>query len=411
MDRGRSQAPFAHPAGLDMKSDKASLLPFTLGSGVLAFLLLAANLRPALTAVGPVLDEVRSSLALSGTAAGLLSTLPLMIFAGFSPVAPRVQAAVGLERTLAGCLVLIVAGIVVRSQGSAAALFVGTVIFATGIAVANVLVPSLIKRDFPHRIEAMTTAYLLVMSLTAAVSTGIAAPLSASLPGGWRSSLAVWAVPALLALACWLPLMRTAGGPVPAVTPEGATKPLWRSAMAWHITAFMGLQSLFFYVLVAWLPVFLADHGVSPAESGLLLTLFQAVSFAVGFAVPVLLRRVRDQRPLAVAPSLVTVLCIIGLTVAPQFAVLWLVISGISIGCTFILAFAFIGLRTADHRQAAALSAMAQSAGYLIAAIGPVAFGALHDLTADWAAPMASLAAAVVIQAAAGLGAGRPGYV
>lgn len=394
-----------------MKSDKVSPPPFTLGSGVLAFLLLAANLRPALTALGPVLDEVRSSLALSGTAAGLLSTLPLMIFAGFSTVAPRAQAAVGLERTIAGCLALIAAGIVVRSQGSAAALFGGTVIFATGIAVANVLAPSLIKRDFPHRIEAMTTAYLLVMSLSTAVSTGVAAPLSASLPGGWRSSLAVWAVPALLALACWMPLVRKAGAPAPAAKPEHAPKPLWRSAMAWHITAFMGLQSLFFYVLVAWLPVFLADHVVSPAESGLLLTLFQSVSFVTGFAVPALLRRIRDQRPLAVAPSLVTVLCIAGLEVAPQLAVLWLVISGISIGCTFILAFAFIGLRTADHRQAAALSAMAQSAGYLIAAAGPVAFGALHDLTAGWAAPMGSLAAAVAIQAAAGLGAGRPGHV
>jgi CP family cyanate transporter-like MFS transporter len=393
-----------------MKTDKTAPRPLPLSYGVLALLLLAANLRPALTAVGPVLDEIRGSLGLSGTVAGLLSTLPLLMFASFSPLAPLTQAA-GLERTFAGSLALIVAGVAVRSQGSAAALFGGTVIFAIGIAVANVLVPSLIKRDFPQRIEAMTTAYLMVMSLTAAVATGVAAPLSASLPGGWRSSLAVWAVPAVLALVCWLPQVRKAGAVAAAAMPDGATKPLWRSAMAWQITAFMGLQSLFFYVLVGWLPLFLADHGVSPAESGLLLMLFQVVSFAVGFAVPALLRRTRDQRLLAVAPSLVTVLCATGLAVAPQFAALWLVISGVSVGITFILAFAFIGLRTADHRQAAALSAMAQSAGYLIAAAGPVAFGALHDLTAGWTIPMASLTAAVVIQAAAGLGAGRPRLV
>jgi CP family cyanate transporter-like MFS transporter len=393
-----------------MKVDNQASRSFPFSYGVLAFLLLVANLRPALTGVGPVLDEIRSSLGLSGAAAGLLSTLPLMIFGFFSPLAPLAQTA-GLERTFAACLALIAGGVAVRSQGSVAALFGGTVIFATGIAVANVLVPSLIKRDFPHRIESMTTAYLMMMSLTAAVSTGVAAPLSASLPGGWRSSLAVWAGLAVLALVCWLPQLRAGGAPAAAAKLDGGTKPMWRSAMAWQITAFMGLQSLFFYVLIAWLPAYLADYGVPRSESGLLLMLFQAVSFAIGFAVPALLRRSRDQRLLAVAPSLVTVTSIVGLAAAPQLAALWLVVSGISVGCTFILAFAFIGMRTADHRQAAALSAMAQSAGYLIASVGPVAFGALHDLTAGWTVPMASLAAAIVVQAAAGLGAGRPKQV
>jgi CP family cyanate transporter-like MFS transporter len=192
---------------------------------------------------------------------------------------------------------------------------------------------------------------------------------------------------------------------------EGGSKPVWRSALAWQIAVFMGLQSLFYYVLIAWMPEFLGDHGVSPAEAGLYLTLYQMVSFGTGFFVPALLRRARDQRPLAVAPSIVTALCVFGLMAAPQLAGLWLAISGASVGITFILAFALIGMRTVDHRQAASLSAMAQTAGYLIAAVGPVAFGSLHDLTAGWTVPMAFFLAVTVVQVAVGFGAGRPGYV
>src|SRR5580704_6777645 len=216
---------------------------FTVSYSVLAFFLLVANLRPALTSVGPLLEAVRSSLGLSGAAAGLLATLPLLIFAGFSPLA-RLGDVFGVERTLAGCLALAVAGIVLRSEGSITALFSGTVIFASGIGVANVLVPSVIKRDFPDQVANMTTAYVMVMTLTGAVATGLAVPLSAHLAGGWQSSLAIWAVFAALALLCWLPETRRANVPVAAQRPDdgAAAKPIWRSARAWQVTAFMGLQ-------------------------------------------------------------------------------------------------------------------------------------------------------------------------
>jgi CP family cyanate transporter-like MFS transporter len=381
-----------------------------LSYGVLAFLLVAANLRPALTSVGPVLDGIRSSLDLSGAAAGFLTTLPLLIFAVLSPFA-RLGQVFGIERTLTGCLALAAAGIAIRSQGSAAALFGGTVIFATGIAVANVLMPSLIKRDFPHRIEAMTSAYLMVMALTAAVASGIAAPLAAVLPGGWTSSLAVWAAFAALSVLFWLPLARKAGAPAAAPPADAGAVPVWRSALAWHITIFMGLQSIAYYVMIAWLPAFLADQGISATESGWLLTLYQMVAFGVGFVAPALLRRWRDQRALAVGACLITSLCVLGLIVAPRLAVLWLAVSGVSVGFTFILAFALIGMRTTDHRQAAALSAMAQTTSYLIAATGPVAFGWLHDLTGGWTIPMTGFLAVTVVQAASGFGAGRKGRV
>jgi CP family cyanate transporter-like MFS transporter len=376
--------------------------------GLVALLLLAANLRPALTSVGPLLAAIQANLGLSGAAVGLLPTMPLLIFAGFSPFA-RLGDVFGIERTLAGCLALVVAGILLRSAGSVAALFIGTAIFAIGIAIANILVPSLIKRDYPRQVENMTTAYVMVMTLAGALATGFAVPLSARLAGGWRSSLAVWAVSAGVALLCWMHKTRKTKATIALPRPDnGATgKPIWHSALAWQVTVFMGLQFLIYYVTISWMPVFLAGHGFSAAEAGWLLTLYQVTSFAVGIVAPTLMRRGSDQRALAVVASLVTAGCILALLLAPRLAGLWLVACGASFGITFILAFALISMRASDHRRAAALSIMSQAAAYLIAAAGPVAFGWLHDISANWTVPMLSLLAVAICQAVAGLGAGR----
>jgi MFS transporter, CP family, cyanate transporter len=376
--------------------------------GAFAFFLLVANLRPALTTIGPLLEAIRSSLHLSGTAAGLLPSLPLLILAAFSPFA-RLGRMFGIERTLAGCLLLIAVGVALRSQGSIVALFGGTVVFAAGIAVANVLVPSLIKRDFPQQVGGMTTAYVMVMSLTGAVATGLAVPLAAHLAGGWRSSLAVWAVLAALAFVCWLPETRTVNAAVADRRQEdrAAGTPIWRSSVAWQVTAFMGLQFLIYYVIISWVPLFLVNHGHSAAGAGWLLTLYQMMSFAVGLVAPALMRRGRDQRALAVAASAITALAIAGLLALPRLAGLWLLVCGASFGVTFILSFALIGMRASDHRRATSLSTMSQATAYLIAAAGPVAFGWLHDHSAGWTVPMLCLLAIALIQAVTGFGAGR----
>jgi CP family cyanate transporter-like MFS transporter len=374
---------------------------------VIAFFLLAANLRPALTSVGPLLGAIRSDLGLSATLVGLLATLPLLIFAGFSPFA-RLGEVFGIERTLASCLTLIVAGIALRSQGSVIALFAGTAIFSTGIGIANVLVPSVIKRDFPRHVGIATTIYVMVMTLTGALATGLAVPVAARFAGGWRLSLAIWAAFAALTLVLWLPETRKTNSPIEARRPKDATtaKPIWRSAMAWQVTIFMGLQFLIYYVTINWVPLFLTDHGKSATQAGWLLTIYSVMAFAVGVIAPVLMRRGRDQRALAVIASLVTALAILGLLLVPSLAGIWLFVCGSSFGITFILAFALIGMRTSDHRRAAALSTMSQAAAYLIAAAGPVAFGWLHD-SAGWTMPMMSLFAVAVLQSAVGYGAGR----
>jgi CP family cyanate transporter-like MFS transporter len=374
---------------------------------VVVFFLLAANLRPALTSVGPLLEAIRTDLGLSATLAGLLTTLPLLIFAGFSPFA-RLGQVLGIERTLAGCLALIVAGIALRSQGSVSALYAGTAIFSTGIGIANVLVPSVIKRDFSQHVGSATTVYVMVMTLTGALATGLAVPVSAHFAGGWRLSLAMWAVFAALTLVLWLPETRKAKQPVDTrpSNEAAAAKPIWRSATAWQVTVFMGLQFLIYYVTISWVPLFLSDHGESAAQAGWLLTLYSVMAFAVGAITPALMRRGRDQRALAVIASLVTALSILGLLLLPRLAGIWLFVCGSSFGITFILAFALIGMRTSDHRRAAALSTMAQAAAYLIAATGPVAFGWLRDST-GWTIPMLCLLAVAIVQSAVGYGVGR----
>jgi CP family cyanate transporter-like MFS transporter len=393
-------------------TSKAARLSVKRSYSLVAFLLLVANLRPALTSVGPLLAVIQASLGLSGSAVGLLPTMPLLIFAAFTPFA-RLGDVLGIERTLAGCLVLIVAGISLRSAGSIAALFAGTAIFAVGIAVANVLVPSLIKRDFPRQVGTMTTAYVMVMTLAGALATGFAVPLSVHLAGGWRSSLAVWAVFAAIALLCWMPETRKANAAVATRRShhDATAKPVWRSALAWHVTVFMGLQFLIYYVTISWIPPMLADHGFSAAQAGWLLTLYQVTSFAVGIAAPALMRRGHDQRALAAVASLVTAACILALLLWPRLAGLWLIACGASFGITFILAFALVGMRASDHHRAAALAIMSQAAAYFIAAAGPVAFGWLHDMSATWTVPMLSLLAVAICQAAAGFGAGRQGQV
>ena len=389
---------------------EAAPRPYLLTYSGFAFFLLVANLRPALTSVGPLVGVIRSGLNLSGAEIGLLGTLPLLFFAGFSLLA-RLGDVFGIERTLAGCLALVAAGIALRSEGSITALFVGTAIFSTGIAVANVLVPSLIKRDFPHQVGSMTTAYVMMMSLTGAAATGLAVPLSVHLAGGWRSSLAVWAAFAALALVCWLPETRKESASFVALQPskESAAPAVWRSVSAWQVTIFMGVQFLIYYVTIGWMPLFLVAHGFSTADAGWLLTLYQTVCFGVGFVAPALLRQGRDQRALAVVASLVTTGSILGLVAVPHLASLWLAVGGASFGLTFILAFVLIGMRTADHRRPAALSTMSQASAYLIAAIGPIGFGWLHDLSAGWKVPMTSLLAVAIIQCIVGFSAGREG--
>ena len=372
-------------------------------------LVVAANLRASLTGVGPVLDRVQADLELAPAVAGLLNTLPLLAFAALSPMVPRLAVRWGPERLLGGALVVLTLGIAVRWLPSAVGLFAGTVLIGMGIAVGNVLLPSLIKRDFPANVGLLTSAYATVMGGVAAVASGVAVPISEVAPGGWYTALGCWIGLALVAVVLWLPQMRA---PRPAPEPAGRQRLPWGSALAWAVTAFMGLQSLGFYVVVTWLPQVFQDSGVSPAAAGWLLFLFQAVAVVTSLAVPAALRWARDQRAVATVSSLVLLAGYLGLLVAPGWALVWSIVLGLGGGACLVLALAFLSLRAQDATVAGALSAMAQSIGYLLAAVGPVVFGLLHTVSSGWHAPVALLCVAaagqVVVAMVAGRGTVRP---
>jgi MFS transporter, CP family, cyanate transporter len=371
-----------------------------------ALLAVAANLRPALTSVGPLIDLIRQDLGLSATVAGLLNSLPLFAFAAFSPLAHFANW-IGIERALMVAMMALIAGILVRSFGGTPGLFGGTLLLGASIAVGNVLLPSAIKRDFPHRVSGVTTTYAIMLGLTAAIGSGVSVPLARILPGGWESALAFWALPTALALFPLALCLRASDSAEATSKSYAAAAPVWRSLLAWQVTLFMGLQSFSYYVAVSWFPSVLQDMGYTPGAAGWIVTFFQVVALAATLAMPTLIRRSRDQRLLAVATPLLIVVALLGMIAAPGAALLWIVVLGIGNGPTMILALTFFGLRTRDHRQAAALSLMAQSIGYFIAALGPIIFGLLHDMSHGWTLPLLAMAASLVVQAAAGFGAGR----
>lgn len=372
---------------------------------VWGLLIVAANLRPSLTAVGPVLDQIQADLGLAPTVAGLLTTLPLLAFAAVSPMVPKLARQWGAERLLWAALVILTLGILVRWVPTVAGLFTGTMLMGAGIAVGNVLLPSLIKRDFPTKVGVLTGAYATVMGVVAGLASGVAVPISQVAPGGWHTALGCWIVLALVAVVLWLPQLR-ASRPAPEVT--GRQRLPWGSPLAWAVTAFMGLTSLGFYVVVTWLPQVLHDSGVSPTEAGWLLFVCQAVSILASLAMPVAMRWGRDQRVVAVVSTAVLLAGYVGLLVAPGLALLWTVVLGLGGGACLMLALAFLSLRAEDAEAAGALSAMAQSIGYLMAAAGPVVFGLLHTMSSGWHVPLIMLCVAaagqVIVASVAGRG-------
>lgn len=375
------------------------------GAFLAALLLIAANLRPSITGVGPLLETIQHDLALSDAAAGWLGSLPVLVFAALAPLA-RLARRHGAERMLLVGLLALIGGILLRSAGDEAALFAGTVMLATGIAGTNVLLPVVIKQRYPERVPAVTTAYATIMGGLAALASGIAVPVAHWLPGGWRASLASWALPAAVALILWLPHARHAADVVEADTGP-APHPPWRAPIAWQITGYMGLQSTLFYVAISWFPIILREHGFTPVAAGWLLTLFQVAALLAGLVVPPLMRRFSDQRALAFVTSALSALAIVGLLADPAGAAVWMVLLGCGAGPSLILALSFMGLRARSQQTAAALSLMSQSIGYLIAAVGPVSFGLLRDWTGGWTAGLLGAVAVAVLQGLCGLGAGR----
>jgi MFS transporter, CP family, cyanate transporter len=374
---------------------------------IAGFLLISANLRTALTSVGPLVEDIRADLRLTAGEAGFIGTLPLLTFAAVSPQIPRFARRFGTDRMLWIALALLATGIVVRSLPVLPLLWVGTVLLGVAIAVGNVLMPSLIKRDFPNHVSAVTGLYTAVIGIVASIAAGVAVPLAGALPGGWRTSLGCWAGLVLVALAVWTPQLRRRQV---AAAPEKARTP-WRSLLAWQVAAFMALSACGFYTVQAWYSSILQSYGTSETTAGWLLFAYQLVGVVMSIVMPVVLTRVRDQRAVAFASAVLAMIGYLGLLFVPALSTLWVLVTGVGAGGVFFLALAFFSLRAADPRSSAALSGMGQSIGYLVAAFGPVLFGYLHDATGGWRAPLAVLAGLAAVHAVIGLWAGRDVHV
>lgn len=375
----------------------------------LGILLIAANLRPAVTSIGPVLPEIGAEYRLSGAGSALLTALPLVCFSALAPVAPVLAARLGVDRTLGLVLAAILFGLMIRVGPSSALLFGGTALVGGAIAIGNVLLPALLKREF-GRPGLMTGLYATVLGLTASVAAGATVPLASAL-GGWRTGLAFWAIPAAVALLVWLPLSRRRSV-VAADIPSGSLVNALRDRVAWQLAIFSGLHSLCFYTIVTWLPSILREHGLSPTDAGLLLGLTSIVGLPVGLLIPIWTSRQRDQRAAVCLVTALTGTGLLGLLAAPpESAAVWAILLGLGNGGTFPLALTLVTLRTKTPETTQGVWAMAQTVGYLLAAAGPLALGLLHDITGAWVAGLALLVALVAVQGVAGLGVGRPVYV
>ena len=373
---------------------------------IAGILLIASTLRVTFTGAAPLLDAIRADYGLSTAQTGMLTTLPLLAFGLVSPLAAGVGRRLGIERSLLVALVLICLGIGLRSLPSTALLFCGTAIIGCGIALGNVLLPGLIKRDFSQHVARMTGAYSITMGGAAALGSAMVVPLA--LAGfGWHGALLMLMVFPLLALLVWLPQTRkTATAPL---TGSGAmhNRGIWRSALAWQVTLFLGINSLVYYVIIGWLPAILQSLGYSEAQAGSLHGLLQLATAAPGLAIPLILHRLKDQRAIAVIVALMCAISACGLWFWPGQAVVWTLIFGFGSGATMILGLTFIGLRANSAHQAAALSGMAQTIGYLLAACGPPLMGKIHDANGDWQIPLLAVALISVVMALFGALAGR----
>lgn len=377
-----------------------------------ALLLLAMNLRLIYPSLAVLLPDVGAALGLSSAAQGYITTLPVLCMGVFAPLAPVFARRYGMERTLCGVLVLLAAGTALRGCAGVSGLFVGTAAAGAAIAVANVLLPALVKRDFSSRVALVTSLYTMSMYIGASVVAAATVPLAHALPGGWGAGLAVWALPAVLVAVLW---GVRAGGSRVAVAPPRPPQPgggLWHDPLAWQVTAFMGLQSGLAYCAAGWIAPIMRSRSMDAVAAGGVTAVNMVTIVAGSLGASFVLKRLRDQRMLNVVLSLLSGGPLLAFLFAPLSTVwLWAVVQGLGNGAIFATALTVIVLRSRDTAVAARLSSMAQTLGYLIAASGPLLVGLLLEWTGGFAASAVVFGGLTMAAVWSGWGAGRARYV
>ncbi|MGN6550285.1 MAG: CynX/NimT family MFS transporter [Pararhizobium sp.] len=371
----------------------------------LGLVLIAVNLRPVFSSASVLLPEIIDRTGISAVGAGALTTLPVLCLGVFAPLAPWLSGRIGPERTLLGVLALLAVGTALRAFGLVP-LFLGTGIAGACIAVGNVLLPGLVKRDFSDRAALMTGLYTMALTGGAALGAGLTVPIEHWIGGGFPPALAAWALPAAVVAVVWLPQALSGGTRVRAsgVTVTG----LWRDPIAWQVTAFMGLQSALAYCVFGWLAPILRFRGLDAATAGAVVSASIVVQVVSCIVVPPIAVKSRDQRTVNVVLALLATVALFGFLFAPLSTVwIWAVIQGAGQGGLIAAAVTMIVLRSPDSHVAAHLSGMAQFVGYLLAAVGPLVVGVIRSVTGGFAATSVLFLVVGLGIAVSGLGAGR----
>lgn len=412
----------------------AGASPWAVRLLVVGMVLAAVNLRPAISGLGPLLKEVQGALGMSGTVAGLLTSVPPLCFAVFGGLAPRLARRFGPAAVVLTGMVAIAAGLALRPfAGGTAAFLAATALALAGIAVSNVLMPVVVKHWFPDRVGTMTGLYSMALSLGTSLAAAVTVPMTESLGGSWQLGIGAWAVLGVFAAVPWAGVVLrergaraglragagekvteeagTPQGVEGAQAGEGADDPapvrVFTSPTAWALAVFFGLQASAAYIVMGWLPQILRDSGVSASSAGLMLALTMGMGIPLSFVLPKLAARMRHQGLLALGLALSGLVGYAGLWFAPAAgAWAWATILGVA-NCAFPLALTMIGLRARTGPGVAKLSAFAQSTGYLISIPGPLLVGALHDASGDWHAPLLLMTGLLLAQIVAGVLAGR----
>ncbi|MCV7214367.1 MFS transporter [Mycobacterium crocinum] len=376
---------------------------------VVAVVLTALNLRPAVTSVGPVLGDMQRALGASAVWAGVLTTLPGLCFAGAGLASAALSRRFGLGRSISLALATLIVGLLVRVLDGPYVVIGGTLVATAGIAVINVLIPVVIKQSFPAQLGLMTGIYTAALQGGGALGSAVTPPLE-NIYGGWRPALGAWAVLAVVALLIWLIAARHVENPV-AAADSGERRSLIRNPLAWTVTLFFGTQSLLAYIMMGWLPEVFIDNGVGKTSAGLLVGLLSVIAVPISLVLAPMAARSQNQSGWIAALGVCGFAGVVGLLVAPGFSpLLWSVLVGIGMS-VFSLALTVIALRSRTPEDTVQLSAMAQGFGYLLAGVGPFLFGTLHDVTGGWTVPFIMVLGVYVVQMVLGVLAGRNRYV
>lgn len=377
---------------------------------LLGILLVALNLRPALTSVAPVLTSLGHSLSLTGIGKSVLTTLPVLFLGVAAPCAPWMARRIGVDRAVLVAVALLAIALLVRPYVGLAGLYLGTIVTGGCIGVMGVLLPGVVKRDFPHAASLLTGCYTAVLCIGASVAAGATEPLRLAFGSTWQPALAFWAIPAVVAVFFWWLQLQSGG--TPQSQTSAARGSLMRDGLAWQVTMYMGLQSSLAYTVFGWLPTILNHRGMDAVEAGLALSVSIMIQVLSAVLAPWVASYMRDQRVMAVLSVAGTLTGLMGCIYAPMSGVwFWVVILGLGQGGAFSMALTLIAVRAHDVGTAARLSGMAQGVGYTFAAFGPLLAGLLREATGSWGVPGLFLLGVAVLAMGAGLGAGRKRFV